>query len=246
MVHRLSLVLSHIGWLCENDFRRYPKTPFCYGAFQGRLCSLCVVSSIIQNVLRATSYSTVSYSAWSGACDACMFLPEKICPDSPLEGKYMLDGMFVFLICSLSLYGLFPPSVPLPSPAPFMTALFSPCASTFYLLLLFISPHSFSCLSLSFWLSFCFCLSAVPRLPLSQCSVSCGGGVQTRSTQCLQQGRPAAGCLPHQRPVTSRACNTHFCAAAPPAPAQRSGWITASGPTLKGKFLREKKTNSSI
>ncbi|XP_039985266.1 A disintegrin and metalloproteinase with thrombospondin motifs 18 [Xiphias gladius] len=69
--------------------------------------------------------------------------------------------------------------------------------------------------------------------PWQQCSVSCGGGVQTRSIQCLRQGRPAAGCLPHQRPVTSRACNTHFCPAAPPAPAQRSGWITAAGSTLK-------------
>uniref|UniRef100_A0A3B4GG00 ADAM metallopeptidase with thrombospondin type 1 motif 18 n=1 Tax=Pundamilia nyererei TaxID=303518 RepID=A0A3B4GG00_9CICH len=54
--------------------------------------------------------------------------------------------------------------------------------------------------------------------PWQQCSVSCGGGVQTRSIQCLRQGRPAAGCLPHQRPVTSRACNTQFCPAAPPAP----------------------------
>uniref|UniRef100_A0A3P9MFP5 ADAM metallopeptidase with thrombospondin type 1 motif 18 n=1 Tax=Oryzias latipes TaxID=8090 RepID=A0A3P9MFP5_ORYLA len=50
--------------------------------------------------------------------------------------------------------------------------------------------------------------------PWQQCSVSCGGGVQTRSIQCLRQGRPAAGCLPHQKPVTSRACNTHFCPAA--------------------------------
>uniref|UniRef100_A0A665W306 ADAM metallopeptidase with thrombospondin type 1 motif, 18 n=1 Tax=Echeneis naucrates TaxID=173247 RepID=A0A665W306_ECHNA len=54
--------------------------------------------------------------------------------------------------------------------------------------------------------------------PWQQCSVSCGGGVQTRSIQCLRQGRPAAGCLLHQRPVTSRACNTHFCPATPPAP----------------------------
>ncbi|XP_015223843.1 A disintegrin and metalloproteinase with thrombospondin motifs 18 isoform X2 [Lepisosteus oculatus] len=53
--------------------------------------------------------------------------------------------------------------------------------------------------------------------PWQQCSVSCGGGVQTRSIQCLRQGRPAAGCLPHQRPITSRACNTHFC----PAPAHK-------------------------
>uniref|UniRef100_A0A3P8S3Z0 ADAM metallopeptidase with thrombospondin type 1 motif 18 n=1 Tax=Amphiprion percula TaxID=161767 RepID=A0A3P8S3Z0_AMPPE len=56
--------------------------------------------------------------------------------------------------------------------------------------------------------------------PWQQCSVSCGGGVQTRSIQCLRQGRPAAGCLPHQRPVTSRACNTHFCPAVLPAPGQ--------------------------
>ncbi|XP_053722030.1 A disintegrin and metalloproteinase with thrombospondin motifs 18 isoform X1 [Synchiropus splendidus] len=53
--------------------------------------------------------------------------------------------------------------------------------------------------------------------PWQQCSVSCGGGVQTRSIQCLRQGRPASGCLLHQRPVSSRACNTHFCSAAPPA-----------------------------
>uniref|UniRef100_A0AAX7TNJ6 ADAM metallopeptidase with thrombospondin type 1 motif, 18 n=1 Tax=Astatotilapia calliptera TaxID=8154 RepID=A0AAX7TNJ6_ASTCA len=63
---------------------------------------------------------------------------------------------------------------------------------------------------------FSFWLTASSLLPLSQCSVSCGGGVQTRSIQCLRQGRPAAGCLPHQRPVTSRACNTQFCPAAPP------------------------------
>ncbi|KAM9817553.1 A disintegrin and metalloproteinase with thrombospondin motifs 18 [Neosynchiropus ocellatus] len=53
--------------------------------------------------------------------------------------------------------------------------------------------------------------------PWQQCSVSCGGGVQTRSIQCLRQGRPASGCLSHQRPASSRACNTHFCSAAPPA-----------------------------
>ncbi|XP_076142760.1 A disintegrin and metalloproteinase with thrombospondin motifs 18 isoform X1 [Alosa pseudoharengus] len=55
--------------------------------------------------------------------------------------------------------------------------------------------------------------------PWQQCSVSCGGGVQTRTIQCLRQGRPAAGCLAHQRPVSSRACNTHFCPAPAPAPA---------------------------
>ncbi|XP_054472152.1 A disintegrin and metalloproteinase with thrombospondin motifs 18 [Anoplopoma fimbria] len=68
--------------------------------------------------------------------------------------------------------------------------------------------------------------------PWQQCSVSCGGGVQTRSIQCLRQGRPAAGCLPHQRPVTSRACNTQFCHPVPPVPAQRPGRVTVAGPTL--------------
>uniref|UniRef100_A0A672Q7Z4 ADAM metallopeptidase with thrombospondin type 1 motif 18 n=1 Tax=Sinocyclocheilus grahami TaxID=75366 RepID=A0A672Q7Z4_SINGR len=47
--------------------------------------------------------------------------------------------------------------------------------------------------------------------PWLQCTVSCGGGVQTRSVQCLRQGRLSVGCLPHQRPISSRACNTHFC-----------------------------------
>ncbi|KAM4605879.1 A disintegrin and metalloproteinase with thrombospondin motifs 18 [Discoglossus pictus] len=44
-----------------------------------------------------------------------------------------------------------------------------------------------------------------------QCSVTCGGGVQVRIVQCLLQGRPAAGCLPYQKPPTSQACNTNFC-----------------------------------
>lgn len=89
---------------------------------------------------------------------------------------------------------------------------------------------------------FSFWLTASSLLPLSQCSVSCGGGVQTRSIQCLRQGRPAAGCLPHQRPVTSRACNTQFCPAAPLAPAHRSSSrVTAAGPALKGIFLRGSK-----
>ncbi|XP_053305766.1 A disintegrin and metalloproteinase with thrombospondin motifs 18 [Spea bombifrons] len=47
--------------------------------------------------------------------------------------------------------------------------------------------------------------------PWQQCSVTCGGGVQTRNVQCLHHGRPALGCLPHQKPPTSQACNTHFC-----------------------------------
>ncbi|XP_053532635.1 A disintegrin and metalloproteinase with thrombospondin motifs 18 [Ictalurus punctatus] len=48
--------------------------------------------------------------------------------------------------------------------------------------------------------------------PWQQCTVSCGGGVQTRSVQCLRHGRPSSGCLTHHRPISSRACNTHFCA----------------------------------
>ncbi|XP_020797306.2 A disintegrin and metalloproteinase with thrombospondin motifs 18 isoform X1 [Boleophthalmus pectinirostris] len=69
--------------------------------------------------------------------------------------------------------------------------------------------------------------------PWQQCSVSCGGGVQTRLVQCLRQGRPTAGCLPHQRPVTSRACNTHFCPAVPPMPGHRPPWVTAAAPPRK-------------
>ncbi|XP_025963433.2 A disintegrin and metalloproteinase with thrombospondin motifs 18 isoform X2 [Dromaius novaehollandiae] len=53
--------------------------------------------------------------------------------------------------------------------------------------------------------------------PWQQCTVTCGGGVQTRSVQCLRQGRPASGCLPHQKPANLRACNTNFC----PAPVKR-------------------------
>nr|XP_023481639.1 A disintegrin and metalloproteinase with thrombospondin motifs 16 isoform X1 [Equus caballus] len=45
----------------------------------------------------------------------------------------------------------------------------------------------------------------------SQCTASCGGGVQTRSVQCLAGGRPALGCFVHQKPSASLACNTHFC-----------------------------------
>ncbi|XP_059272826.1 A disintegrin and metalloproteinase with thrombospondin motifs 16 isoform X2 [Mustela nigripes] len=47
--------------------------------------------------------------------------------------------------------------------------------------------------------------------PWSQCTASCGGGVQTRAVQCLAGGRPALGCFVHQKPTASMACNTHFC-----------------------------------
>lgn len=43
-----------------------------------------------------------------------------------------------------------------------------------------------------------------------QCSASCGGGVRSRSVQCLQGGQPAPNCL-LSKPAASIACNTHFC-----------------------------------
>lgn len=197
---------------------------------------------IMQKVLRADSYSTVSYSAWSRACDPCMFSPEKISPDSLLEGEYMLDGMFVFFICSLSLPRVFL--------HPFFSLLCAFYDDSFFSLRVSVWSPSPIYISVpfsdffSFCFSFCFGLSAVSLMPSCQCSVSCGGGVQTRSIQCLRQGRPAAGCLSYQRPITSRACNTQFCPAAPPAPAQSPGRVTAVGPTLKGKFIWGKETNS--
>ncbi|KAH0619535.1 hypothetical protein JD844_000234, partial [Phrynosoma platyrhinos] len=45
----------------------------------------------------------------------------------------------------------------------------------------------------------------------SECTVTCGGGVQTRTVQCLRHGQTATGCPPHQKPTMSRACNTNFC-----------------------------------
>ncbi|XP_029075041.1 A disintegrin and metalloproteinase with thrombospondin motifs 16 [Monodon monoceros] len=47
--------------------------------------------------------------------------------------------------------------------------------------------------------------------PWSQCTASCGGGMQTRSVQCLAGRRPAVGCSAHQKPAASQACNTRFC-----------------------------------
>ncbi|XP_072317058.1 A disintegrin and metalloproteinase with thrombospondin motifs 16 [Eucyclogobius newberryi] len=45
----------------------------------------------------------------------------------------------------------------------------------------------------------------------SQCTVTCGGGVQLRSIQCLAQGKPSTGCSAPSKPLISQACNTNFC-----------------------------------
>ncbi|KAM3615039.1 uncharacterized protein V6R79_022589 [Siganus canaliculatus] len=45
----------------------------------------------------------------------------------------------------------------------------------------------------------------------SQCTVTCGGGVQARTVQCLVQGKPSPGCTLHLKPPMSQACNTNFC-----------------------------------
>uniref|UniRef100_A0A4W6EP34 ADAM metallopeptidase with thrombospondin type 1 motif 16 n=1 Tax=Lates calcarifer TaxID=8187 RepID=A0A4W6EP34_LATCA len=47
--------------------------------------------------------------------------------------------------------------------------------------------------------------------PWSQCTVTCGGGVQARTVQCLAQGKPSPGCALHLKPSMSQACNTNFC-----------------------------------
>ncbi|XP_028638577.1 A disintegrin and metalloproteinase with thrombospondin motifs 16 [Grammomys surdaster] len=47
--------------------------------------------------------------------------------------------------------------------------------------------------------------------PWSQCTASCGGGVQRRTVQCLLRGQPASDCFLNEKPETSSACNTHFC-----------------------------------
>lgn len=46
---------------------------------------------------------------------------------------------------------------------------------------------------------------------LSQCSVTCGGGVQARTVQCQIMGKPSTSCVLHLRPSSSQACNTNFC-----------------------------------
>lgn len=45
----------------------------------------------------------------------------------------------------------------------------------------------------------------------TQCTVTCGGGVQSRTVQCLVQGKPSPGCAHHLKPLVSQACNTNFC-----------------------------------
>ncbi|XP_062848685.1 A disintegrin and metalloproteinase with thrombospondin motifs 16 [Trichomycterus rosablanca] len=45
----------------------------------------------------------------------------------------------------------------------------------------------------------------------SQCTVSCGGGVQVRSVQCLLYGRPSSTCAFSLKPAMSQICNTNFC-----------------------------------
>ncbi|XP_006635993.2 A disintegrin and metalloproteinase with thrombospondin motifs 16 [Lepisosteus oculatus] len=47
--------------------------------------------------------------------------------------------------------------------------------------------------------------------PWSQCTVTCGGGVQGRVVQCLAQGKPSSGCSLHLKPIMIQACNTNFC-----------------------------------
>lgn len=128
-------------------------------------------------------------------------------------------------------------------------SLSSPSSSLFFMMMILfhlIFFHLFIFLYvplISSHLSFFPSSSPPPPSAWCQCSVSCGGGVQARIVQCLRQGRPAAGCLPYQRPVTSRACNTQFCPPAAPVPAQNPGRVvTAGGSTLKGKTpLKDKR-----
>ncbi|TNN02329.1 hypothetical protein fugu_009816 [Takifugu bimaculatus] len=61
--------------------------------------------------------------------------------------------------------------------------------------------------------------------PWSQCTVTCGGGVQSRTVQCLVQGKPSSGCAFHLKPLISQACNTNFC----PQPDKKG--ITSTGAT---------------
>ncbi|XP_051921668.1 A disintegrin and metalloproteinase with thrombospondin motifs 16 isoform X1 [Hippocampus zosterae] len=47
--------------------------------------------------------------------------------------------------------------------------------------------------------------------PWSECTVTCGGGVQARIVQCLSQRKPSSGCALHLKPPMAQACNTNFC-----------------------------------
>ncbi|KAK9403660.1 A disintegrin and metalloproteinase with thrombospondin motifs 16-like [Crotalus adamanteus] len=58
----------------------------------------------------------------------------------------------------------------------------------------------------------------------SQCTVTCGGGMQVRSVQCLANGRSATGCLLYQKPIASQACNINFC----PLPEAKAGFSDMS------------------
>ncbi len=100
---------------------------------------------------------------------------------------------------------------------PMILALLTPCSTIWA-----TGKLQESCFYSARHLIFLYCLCVF------QCTVSCGGGVQTRSVECLRQGRPSVGCLPHQRPISSRACNTHFCPGPIPAP------VPPPSPTLKG------------
>nr|CAB3219994.1 A disintegrin and metalloproteinase with thrombospondin motifs 18 [Phallusia mammillata] len=51
-----------------------------------------------------------------------------------------------------------------------------------------------------------------------KCSVSCGGGTQTRVIRCLQAGRPSSVCSHHRKPVNRRSCNTYKCPVKAKAP----------------------------
>lgn len=53
--------------------------------------------------------------------------------------------------------------------------------------------------------------SLTGRIVSLQCTVTCGGGVQARTVQCLVRGKPSAGCALHLKPSMSQACNTNFC-----------------------------------
>lgn len=183
-------------------------------------------------VLRAASYSEASRSARSGACDPTVFPPEKISPDSLAAGREHAgwDVCFLRLLFVSALDDFSSTSLSSPSSSLFV---YDDDSLPFDLLPPIYIPVRPSDFFSSVWF---FPSSSLPSA-WCQCSVSCGGGVQARTVQCLRQGRPAAGCLPYQRPVTSRACNTQFCPPAAPAPAQSPGRVaTAGGSTLKGKI----------